>query len=224
MRLLFAAALLLASTPAAAQSVAMGTEDAGDDDDNPFHAGRSEVTLGMLAGSYRVGPVGGPAVGLHLDGGWNRGRFLFYGEYDFMGVGEDQAEVDHPVRGLLHRFGAMGRYALGEIGGGDEVPIQGQLWVEAGPGRQIVTWDKGGRLARNDLALGVGGELNVMVKRRSPAPSIFSLHYAFRMMIAREPPTDRVEMATCGGPCDEPTKPSPWDLGLFFNVGLSWGR
>jgi hypothetical protein len=30
--------------------------------------------------------------------------------------------------------------------------------------------------------------------------------------------------ATCGGPCDEATQPSPNDLGIFFNMGLIWGR
>jgi hypothetical protein len=227
MRLPLAAVILLvASTPAAAQTLAVDQHDEGAEeaDDDPFHAGRSEITLGMLAGSYRVGPVGGPAIGLHVDGGWNMRRFLVYGEYDFVSIGENEEFAPHPIRGLLHRFGAMGRYAVGEIGGGDAVPLQGQLWVEGGAGRQIVTWDKGGRLGRNDLALGIGGELNVMVKRHTPRASVFSIFYAFRMTVAKEPHSSKVEMATCGGPCDEPTKPSPWDLGLFFNLGLSWGR
>lgn len=223
-----AALLLLPPAALRAETLQAWSEaehgDEAEKDDNPFHKGRSEITLGLLAGGFRVGPVGGPAVGPHLDAGWNMGRLVLYGEYDFLMIGEDDQVVDQPIRGQLHRFGAMARYALGEIGGGDDIPLQGQLWVEAGPGREIIMWDKGGRLGRNDLALGIGGELNVMARRHSPHPNVFSLFYAFRVTVAREPRSDRVEMATCGGPCDEATKPSPWDLGLFFNLGLSWGR
>src|SRR5688500_7770367 len=225
-----ALALLLLPSAARAETLqAWGEAENGDDeeedeDPDPFHKGRSEVTLGLLAGSFRVGPVSGPAVGPHLDAGWNVGRFLLYGEYDFLRIGENEEYVDEPIRGQMHRLGAMGRYAIGEIGGGDTVPLQGQLWVEGGGGREVITWDKGGRLGRNDVAWGVGGELNVMARRDKPRPTVFSLFYAFRMTVARGPRTNKVEMATCGGPCDEPTKPSPWDLGLFFNVGFSWGR
>jgi hypothetical protein len=212
-----AEALQAWSEPAAAD------QDGEEEDDNPFHIGRWEVTLGLLAGSQTVGPIRGPAVGPHLDAGYNVGKLLLYGEYDFLVIGENQEYVEDPVRGQMHRLGGMGRYALGEIGGGDTVPLQGQLWVEGGLGRELIRWDKGGKLGRNDVAFGVGGELNVMARRRT-RPSVFSIHYAFRMSVAREPSSSRVEMATCGGPCDAPTKPSPWDLGLFFNVGLSWGR
>lgn len=226
-----ALALLLPHAAARAETLqAWGEAENGDDGDagerdaDPFHKGRSEVTVGLLAGSFRVGPVGGPAVGPHLDAGWNIGRLLLYGEYDLLLIGEDEQYVDEPIRGQMHRLGAMGRYAVGEISGGETVPLQGQLWIEAGGGREIIRWDKGGRLGRNDAAFGVGGELNVMARRSTPRPTVFSLFYAFRMTVAREPGTREVERATCGGPCDEPTKPSPWDLGLFFNVGLSWGR
>lgn len=223
-----AVALLLPHAAARAETLqAWGEAENGDDadhDDNPFHKARSAITLGLLAGGFRVGPVGGPAVGPHLDAGWNLGRLVLYGEYDFLLIGEDEQVVDHPINGQLHRFGAMARYALGEIGGGDDIPLQGQLWVEGGGGREIIQWDKGGRLGRNDVALGIGGELDVMAHRRTPRPTVFSLIYAFRVTVAREPGSDEVEMATCGGPCDEPTRPSPWDLGLFFNLGLSWGR
>ena len=220
--LLLPPAALRAETLQAWSEAENGAEE--EHDDNPFHKGRSDITLGLLAGSFRVGPVGGPAVGPHLDAGWNMSRLRLYGEYDLVMIGENEQVVDKPIRGQMHRFSAMARYALGEIGGGDDVPLQGQLWVEGGLGRELILWDKGGKLGRNDVALGIGGQLDVMARRHSPHPNVFGLFYAFRLVVAREPHTDKVEMATCGGPCDEPTKPSPWDLGLFFNVGLSWGR
>lgn len=206
-------------------STAVATDAPPDEEErNPFRLGRSDLGFGVLAGSYSVGPVTGPGVGLHIDAGWNRKAWLLYGEYDFLSIGESQQDVSDPIRGLLHRFAAMGRYAFAEFGDGSNVPLQGQFWLEGGVGREIVMWDEGGRLGRNDLAFGLGAELNVVTKRDTPDPNVFGIYYAFRLTVARAPDADKVEMATCGGPCDEPTLPSPYDLGLFFNAGLSWGR
>ncbi len=199
-----------------------GTPD--QEERNPFRLGRSDFGFGLLAGGYSVGPVSGPGVGLHVDAGWNRKAWLLYGEYDFVSIGENQQDVTDPIRGLLHRFAAMGRYAFAEFGDGENIPLQGQFWLEGGVGREIVMWDEGGRLGRNDLAFGLGAELNVVTRRDTPDPSVFGIYYAFRLTVARAPDADKIEMATCGGPCDQPTLPSPYDLGLFFNAGLSWGR
>lgn len=214
----------IASDDVARAQTAVATDVAPAEEDNPFQLGRSDVGFGVLAGGYSVGPVSGPGVGLHIDAGWNRRAWLLYGEYDFLSIGESQQDVTEPIRGLLHRFGANVRYAFAEFGDGRDVPLQGQFWLEGGVGREIVLWDEGGRLGRNDLAIGLGAELNVVTKRDTPHPSVFGIYYAFRMTVARAPDADKVEMATCGGPCDEATLPSPYDLGLFFNAGLSWGR
>jgi hypothetical protein len=214
----------LVSTAGAARAQEVATDGAAEEEHNPFRLGRSDFGFGILAGGYSVGPVSGPGVGLHIDAGWNRKAWLLYGEYDFLSIGESQQDVTDPIRGLLHRFGAMGRYAFAEFGDGQNIPLQGQFWIEGGAGREIVMWDEGGRLGRNDLAVGLGAELNIVTKRDTPHPNVFGIYYAFRMTIARAPDADKVEMATCGGPCDEATLPSPYDLGLFFNGGLSWGR
>jgi hypothetical protein len=221
-----AGALAAASGGAARAQTAIATDTAPPDQEekNPFRLGRSDFGFGLLAGGYSVGPVSGPGVGLHLDAGWNRKAWLLYGEYDFVSIGENQQDVSDPIRGLLHRFAAMGRYAFAEFGDGENIPLQGQFWVEAGAGREIIRWDEGGRLGRNDLAFGIGAELNVVTRRDTPDPNVFGIYYAFRLTVARAPDSDKIEMATCGGPCDEATLPSPYDLGLFFNVGLSWGR
>lgn len=218
-------AVLLAAPAARAQTTAVASDEPADDDGgNPFRLGRSDFGFGLLAGSYSVGPVSGPGVGLHLDAGWNRKAWLIYGEYDFVSIGQNQQDVTDPIRGLLHRFAAMGRYAFAEFGDGQNFPLQGQFWLEGGVGREIVMWDKGGRLGRNDIAIGLGAEANVVTRRDTPDPNVFGIYYAFRMTIARAPDDGAIEMATCGGPCDEATLPSPYDLGLFFNAGLSWGR
>lgn len=221
-----AGALAAASGGAARAQTAVATDTAPPDEEekNPFRLGRSDFGFGLLAGGYSVGPVSGPGVGLHIDAGWNRKAWLLYGEYDFVSIGENQQEVSDPIRGLLHRFAAMGRYAFAEFGDGENVPLQGQFWVEGGGGREIIRWDEGGRLGRNDLAFGIGAELNVVTQRDTPDPNVFGIYYAFRLTVARAPDSDKIEMATCGGPCDEATLPSPYDLGVFFNAGLSWGR
>lgn len=216
---------LLATAGAARAQTTVATDSGPEEEEhNPFQLGRSDFGFGVLAGGFSVGPVSGPGVGLHIDAGWNRKAWLLYGEYDFLSIGESQQDVTDPIRGLLHRFAAMGRYAFAEFGDGQNIPLQGQFWIEGGAGREIVLWDEGGRLGRNDLAIGLGAELNVVTKRDTPHPNVFGIYYAFRMTVARAPDADKVEMATCGGPCDEPTLPSPYDLGLYFNAGLSWGR
>lgn len=216
---------LIAAGGVARAQTAVATDGAPEEaEKNPFRLGRSDFGFGLLAGGFSVGPVSGPGVGLHIDAGWNRKAWLLYGEYDFVSIGENQQDVTDPIRGLLHRFAAMGRYAFAEFGDGENVPLQGQFWVEGGVGRELIRWDEGGRLGRNDLAFGLGAELNVVTRRDTPDPNVFGIYYAFRLTVARAPDSDKIEMATCGGPCDEPTLPSPYDLGIFFNAGLSWGR
>ena len=83
-------------------------------------------------------------------------------------------------------------------------------------------WEEGGKLNRPDVALGFGAEMDIRTKK-SKKPKYWSIYYAFRMTIAKAPGTKQME-PTCGGPCDEPTLPSPYDLGFFFNMGFTFGR
>jgi len=208
-----ALALALASAPARADS-----------DGDRFHDPRTEVGFGMLAGGYEVGPVGGGAVGLHLDLGRQMGPVKLYGEYDFLSIGDSASDTTDPVRGLLHRGSLMARYNVAEIGGGRYKPIQGAFWLEAGAGRQFIHWNAGGVLERDDVAAGFGGQFNFLLARDTPNPRVLGFYYAFRAVIARSPDADQMQPATCGGPCDRATSPSPYDLGLFFNMGLQFGR
>lgn len=194
---------------------------AGEDDG--WERGRSDVGLGLLVGGFNVGHVGGTGVGTHIDAGWNKGSWLLYGEYDFLAIGESSYEVDDPIRGRLHRLSAMLRRSVADISG-SRVPLRGELWLEGGLGRQFITWNEGGRLGRNDLAFGIGAEMNIMARKDSADPHVFSIHYAVRTLIAEAPLSAKMEPPTCAGPCDEPTGPSRWDLGVFFNMGITWGR
>ena len=137
-------------------------------------------------------------------------------------IGESTSVPD-AVHGLLHRGGANLRYDVGAIGGRDK-PVQGTFWLEGGAGREWIFWDEGGRLTRDDVSLGFGAQMNFQLGRHDPKPRVLGIYYAFKTTIARGPDADQMAPATCGGPCDEPTAPSPYDLGLYFNVGLQYGR
>jgi len=188
-----------------------------------FERARTEVGFGMLAGNFQVGNVSGPGIGVHLDAGRQWGRIKLFGEYNFLLIGQDSFTNEDPVRGFLNRLGAGARYTIGEISG-NRVPLQGAFWVEGGLGRQFVTWHEGGKLTRDDIALGFGAQLNVRV-RRGDKPKVFGIYYAFRMVIADGPDADKMStVPTCAGPCDGPTTPTGLDFGAFFNVGISWGR
>jgi hypothetical protein len=192
--------------------------DVGD----PFDDPRLHVGFGMHAGGFSVGPVGGPAVGVHVDLGRQMGPLLVYGEYNLLSIGESSASEADPIRGVLHRVGAAARYHLTQFGGGT-IPVKGGFWMEAGLGRQAITWDEGGILRRNDVSLGFGLQADFKIRRDERATFI-GFYYAFRASIAHGPDADKMQPPTCAGPCDEPTAPSPYDLGLFFNLGLNWGR
>jgi hypothetical protein len=178
----------------------------------------------MLVGGFAVGPIGGTAIGLHLDVGRQMGELKLLGEYNFMGIGESSYEVENPTRGVMQRAGLLARYNFAEIGSGRRTPLQGAFWLEAGLGRERIQWNEGGVLSRDDVSLGFGAQLNVLIGRDSPKPKTFSIYYAFKALIAKSPGGDQMGPATCGGPCDEPTAPSPYDAGFFFNLGLNWGR
>ncbi len=211
-----ASALLLAT---------VGMASAGSDDD-PFAKPRTNVGFGMLVGGYSVGPVEGAGVGLHLNLGRQMGPLYLYGEYNMLSIGESSYENEDPIKGMTHRFGLNARYNFAEFGGGRRTPVQGSFWLEGGVGRQNILWDEGGKLTRDDVGLGFGIQTNFRLNRRysQKKPKILGFYYACRAIVARSPTADQMEPVTCGGPCDEPTAPSPYDLGLFFNMGLNWGR
>lgn len=217
------ASVIRLATLVAALVLTTATASADDEDENPFDKPRTTLGFGFLAGSYRVGPVAGPGIGLHVDLGRQMGPLLVYGEYNMLSVGESSMQVDDPLRGFLHRLGLNARYNLIQFGGGTRFPVQGAFWLEAGIGRQIVRWNEGGRLTRDDLGLGFGVQSDFRLNRDRPNSRYLGFYYAFRTTIS-EAPVDPMAPMTCDGPCDEPTGPAPYDLSLLFNVGVSFGR
>ena len=211
------AGLAVVAALAVAPATAAADEYADDADDFDLHHQiRPEGALGFLVGAFQVGWLGTTAAGAHLDAGARWCRFALLGEYDFLVLSEDAARPD-PTHGLAHRIGANLRASPFAFAMFDHRML-GDLWVEAGAGRQIVRWYDGGRLARNDVSLGVGGQIAFRFgERRAKRVGIY---YAMKVLIA---PRAETKGSGCDGPCDAATDPMPYDLGVFFNLGIPFG-
>lgn len=210
-------AILLATA-----GVAHADFDDGDSNKDPWKRLRFEGGMGGLVGSQRVGYIAGTGGGLHLDGGARIDRLMIYGEYDFLSVGESSIENPTPVRGFMHRLGASARYSLAAFGGRSDVPVRGDIWVELGLGHEEVRWHEGGRLGRRDISFGLGAQATFRLGGREH-PRYIGVYYAMKGWVAAAPER-KDDMPTCAGPCDEPTGPSPYDFGIFFNFGVPFGR
>jgi hypothetical protein len=215
-------ALVIASLLVAGSATAAHAQDSYGERD-VFEVPRTEIGFGMLAGGYSVGPVSGAAAGIHLDAGRQFGRVKLFGEYNMLVIGNSGSATEAATRGLQHRGGANLRYDVGAIGG-DGKPVQGTFWLEGGAGREWIYWQEGGRLTRDDISLGFGAQVNFQLKRYDTRPRVLGVYYAFKTTIAKAPGESQMGPATCGGPCDTPTKPSPYDLGVYFNLGIQFGR
>ena len=81
-----------------------------------------------------------------------------------------------------------------------------------------------GLAAVQEILFGRSYPVRIQIGRHKPKPKIFGFYYAFKATVARSPDADQLGPPTCAGPCDEATTPSPYDVGLFFNMGINWGR
>jgi hypothetical protein len=184
---------------------------------------RTELHIGMLAGSSDIGDVHGPGVGLEVNAGVRLSDLTILGQFDYLGVGESRF-IDAPRRGDLMRLGLAARYALFQMDPRDK-PLALGFWLEAGGGRQRIAWERGGTLTRNDLVLGLGVQLDAKVGGNSGKPRYLGPYFGFRASMAGAPePMDPAGTPTCGGPCDTATHPSATDISIFFNFGMHWGR
>ncbi len=213
----------VAAPAARAESVPYGYGDSGSARaKDPWQRPRFEGAVGGLVGGQRVGYISGTGGGFHLDGGLRLDRLYLFGEYDFMSVGESAYDTENPVRGFMHRFSANARYSLGAVGGGrGNIPVRGDFWVEGGLGDQLISWHEGGRLHRRDVSFGLGAQATFRIHREKP--KYLGVYYALKVTIA-EAPERKDDAPTCAGPCDQATGPSPYDLGIFFNFGVPFGR
>jgi hypothetical protein len=186
---------------------------------------RTEVDIGFLVGSEEIGGGSRFARGLQINAGRRFGDLVLLGEYNYLGIGRDTTDST----GTLSRFGVIARYSLLRTRGDRDrrrkrPPVSGDFWLEAGGGIQRIAWDQGGRLIRPDGVVGFGLQLDVVIGRKEAKPRYFGPFVAFRAHMSRAPEHDPSVMPSCGGVCDRETRPSRNNVGLFFHVGVNWGR
>ena len=206
-------------------SIAGATPNIAVDAEPQEHESRTELDIGFLVGGEDVGPQRRFARGLQINIGRRFGDLALLAEYNYLRLGESGGGS----RGSLSRAGVIARYSLLRTGSdrdsrGRRGLLSGDFWVEAGAGMQRISWDAGGRLHRPDGILGFGWQLNGVIGRNDNKPRYYGPYVAFRAHFTRAPAWGDEVMATCGGPCDRATKPSRNDVGLFFHMGVNWGR
>jgi hypothetical protein len=199
------------AAPAAADSYA---PDEGRRRD-PDAALQLEGGTGFVVGEQPVGTIVGTAFGFHVDGGVRRGRIAALAEYWFTTLTEDSSD-ELPTHAYVHRVGGVVRYSFGVLRT-DDYMLRGDFWVEAGVGRQLVQWRDGGTLGRTDAALGLAGQIQIRYGREQRRK--LGLFYAARFLFA-DRPGDKLLPEACGGPCDEPSRAIPVDIGIYFNLGV----
>lgn len=182
---------------------------------------RTEIDIGYLTGGGGIGTRERFQRGVSFALGRRFGDLALLGEYDYLAIGRAEAT------GSESRFGLVARYSLLRTPGapddhGERPVMSGDMWIEGGAGYQRIAWDAGGTLRRPDVMLGFGAQLDGVFNRTSDEPSWFGPFIAFRALLARSPEVEAE--ATCGGPCDQPGRPSPNDVALFLHFGVNWGR
>jgi hypothetical protein len=185
----------------------------------PREPGRTEIDIGGLLGGGDIGEQRRFERGLQVNLGRRFGDLVLLGEYDYLTVGDDS-------QATMSRVGALARYSLlrSTAVPGHRDPISGDFWLEAGAGMERINWAVGGRLSRPDLALGFGWQLDAVIGRDQVRPRYYGPYIAFRALLARAPGPESDVPATCGGPCDQQTRPPRNNVAMFFHFGINWGR
>lgn len=206
--LLTAVALTLISASANANTIAISAPP-----EEPI-AKRIELDIGMMIGGLDMGTTKADANGLAMNAGLRLGDLSILGEFNYLGLHATE-------RGVLTRVGVTSRYSVVPFGSKTGFATS-DLWLEGGAGWEHVAWRSGGVLDRADLALGFGGQANIVLDRKSAHPRFLGPYFAFRALVAHGPASD--DPATCGGPCDRATRPPSTDVSFFLNFGINWGR
>ena len=216
---LAAAALLLSTVPAAAQTFV-----ATDGYSRPPAAPRRlEARAGMLLGGSDVGDADGFSMGLTTGLGYRLGDVTLRGRFDYYRTGDssDEAMVR---RGRGTRVGGALRYSFANTADSrDRGGLGADFWGELGVGLEHVAWRAGGVLDRPSGEVALGFDLDGYGRRGADNRRRHIGYFmAFRSFIAQGPEMDGP--AVCGGPCTRATKPSRLDASMFFELGLHWGR
>jgi len=211
-----AAALLLVTSTASAQTLVAtdGVERRG--------APREvDARLGLLLGGSDVGDADGFSAGASGALGYRIGEITLRGLVDYYRVGDGGDEM-LDRKGRAVRLGGALRYSFANTGWESRLGID--FWGELGAGYEHVAWRHGGVLDRpsGELAFGLDVSARGTPNARGDRRKI-GYFMAVRSLVAQGPELPGA-MATCSGPCSEPTKPTRTDVTMFFELGVQWGR
>jgi hypothetical protein len=193
---------------------------------------RPVFELVWRAGGARVFGVQSDSINAFgFDAGIHRDRLALLAEYSIGGIGYhttivpergDGTPVSVGSDGLIHRFGALGRYSFAKIASApesDEFQAIGDLFVDVGAGVEVIRWDDGGTLVRPDLAFGIGASLAFRVSNHQRG----ALSVAVRSYAARRSDRDGLP-ETCSAPCSWPSSPTSWsDRSYMLELGYTFG-
>lgn len=187
------------------------------------HADRElhlEFSVGGLGGGYRVGPLRGSMFGFHATAGIRRNRIALLADYallSFTGMPEyDAADTRDERDARIHRAGVLARYSL--LDGSETYPTtHADFYLEAGVGREWLRWYDGGRLARNDIRIGVGGQGAIWFGHHDV--HMLGAWLSFALVVSHAPAA-KPPPSTCAGPCDAPTRTDPYDVMYWVDIGV----
>lgn len=198
-------------------AVAISTSTAARAEDRATARPSYLVQLGLVDLDMSLDRFDTEVSAFQLAAGWMRGRSFVYGE---VVGGVQHGEVgERRFSGLAGAASVRVRRAIASLGIGDDVHwMQAGCWIDAGAGYQVFTWD-GGRAARPELSLGVGGGYLFGERTRS-------LGFVFELRLIAAPGARWDAFASrCTGACGEMTPARHGlDLGAMFLIGVPFSR
>lgn len=175
-----------------------------------------ELSVGALGGGYRVGAITGGVFAFHATAGARTNHWALLADYALLSFTETPGGDTGGRDARIHRIGLLARYSL--LSASDTYPTShADLYLEAGVGHERLRWYDGGRLARNDVRVGFGGDAAFWFGRHDRHK--LGVWISLALVIAPAP-TAKQFAPTCAGPCDAPTRPDPYDLMYWFDVGI----
>lgn len=207
--LLVAVPLALTARPAVAR--------ADDGASGLFRKDRLELLVGEHIGGFGVGPLGGVGFGGTLQARHGFGPVHIVLEAMFMDLGLSKGD-EGTYDGSMVRIGAAAQLHFARFG---DKSVGFDLYAETGTGQQEVYWDGGGKLTRQDLALGLGLRALFKVGGSHEQPQVITVDVGVRGYVARAP--DLGQGPTCAALCDERTEPFPYDVAVFSALAIGYG-
>lgn len=184
-----------------------------------YRKGRLELSVGENLGSYAVGPLSGFAFGGTIQARHGLGALHLVLEGGFYGMAMRKNVTDETSYGArLTRIGAAAEYHFVTFG---EKSVGLDLFVSGGVGRQMLWWTQGGKLERQDVALGFGLRGLFKVGGSNEKPKVVVVETGVRGLVADAP--DLGAPSRCSAICDEGSKPFPYDVSVLWGLSVGYG-